>query len=111
MDLVSELLTEREFRRVLGLWYLETRLGECCTGTEEDYIDSFRIPDVNYVHTQSFADINGDLISLLKAEIHLADWETRTFRQGGAKFVFYKVLRTFADTPEAEPDEMGYIVI
>lgn len=111
MDLVSDLLTEREFRRVLGMWSLKTRLGECCTGTVEDYLDSFRIPEVQYVHTQSFADLNGDLISLLKAEIHLADWETRAFSPGGESFVFYKVLRTFADTPEAEPDEMGYIVI
>ncbi len=47
---------------------------------------------------------------MLRGEISLSDWQTRNGREP-RKLVFYKVLKTFIDTPEVEPYPMGYIIV
>ena len=78
--------------------------------SREDYADMFRLPDFDYVHTQSMADENGDLLTLLKSKVELRDWDTRNGREG-RKFEFYLVLKTLTDCPEVEPFPMGYIIV
>lgn len=108
--MVSDILSEWEFKLRLCKWLLEN--DRICFMQEdetlEDYAERYRLPDFDYVHTQSFADENGDLITLLKGHIHLKDWETRNGYEP-RDFVFYKVLKTMTDCPEVEPFPMGYI--
>lgn len=110
--MTSELLGEHEFRRRLALWVLDNDRGACPPlGVDRDeYAEQFRLPDFDYVHTQSCCDGNGDLITMLRGEISLSAWQTRNGREP-RRFVFYKVLKTFVDTPEVEPYPMGYIIV
>ncbi len=105
-------MSENEFRKHLALWLLEHDRGMCLpsTQTKTDFAESFHLPDFDYVHTQSYADENSDLITLLKSGIYLSDWETRNGTKP-EKFEFYKILKTFSDTPEVEPFPMGYIIV
>ena len=57
-----------------------------------------------------YADENGDLITMLKGNVHLSDWMTRNHREP-RDFNFYLVLKTLTDSPEVEPFPMGYIVV
>lgn len=76
--------------------------------SKSDYIDSFVMPDVEYTHFDSCADENGDLITMLRAEIALKPSATRSGK--AEKIVFFKVLRTYVRTPDVVPDEVGYIL-
>lgn len=110
--MISEILSEAEFKRRLALWTLDNDRGAIMPSgySREDYADMFRLPDFDYVHTQSMADENGDLLTLLKSKVELRDWETRNGRKG-RKFEFYLVLKTLTDCPEVEPFPMGYIIV
>ena len=110
--MISEILSEAEFKRRLAYWTLDNDRGALIpTGySREDYADMFRLPDFDYVHTQSAADENGDLITLLKSKVHLRNWETRNGRQPRT-FEFYLVLKTLTDCPEVEPFPVGYIIV
>lgn len=110
--MISDILSEAEFKRRLADWLLENDRGVFLSGsmTREEYIEAYRLPDFDYVHTQSFADENGDLITLLHSEIKLRDWETKNGREP-RRFEFYLVLKTMADSPEVEPFPMGYIIV
>ena len=110
--MISDILSEAEFKRRLVNWLLENDRGAFLGGsmTREEYIETDRLPDFDYVHTQSFADENGDLITLLRSEIRLSDWETKNGREP-RKFEFYRVLKTMTDSPEVEPFPMGYIIV
>lgn len=108
----SEILSESEFKKRLCKWLLENdRICVMQDGeTLEDYAERYRLPDFDYVHTQSQADENDDLITLLKGKIHLKDWETRNGREPRT-FEFYLVLKTLTDCPEVEPFPMGYVIV
>ena len=110
--MISDILSEAEFKLRLCEWLLENdRICFLQNGeTLEDYAERYRLPDFDYVHTQSFADENGDLITLLRSEIRLSDWETKNGREP-RKFEFYRVLKTMTDSPEVEPFPMGYIIV
>ena len=110
--MISELMSENEFRKQLALWLLEHDRGMYLPSsqTRSDFAESFRLPDFDYVHTQSCADENGDLVTLLKSGVYLSDWETRSGKKP-EKFEFYKILKTFSAAPEAEPSTMGYIIV
>jgi len=110
--MITDMMSESELKRTLALWMLKyNRLAIINPGSDvEDFIDDFRIPDVNFVHTQSVADAQGNLITLLKAEITLRDWETKSGRKH-EKFVFYKILKTFNGMSDIEPYPMGYIAV
>ncbi len=111
--MISEILTELELKTKVCEWLLKNCKGYYIYPYESvrDYAEDYRLPDdLRYRHTQSLADENGDLITLLKAEIVLKDWETRSGKEE-MKFEFYKVLKTFTDTPDVEPYPVGYIIV
>ena len=111
--MISDILSEEELKIKVCEWLLKN-----CKGfyiypyeTVAEYAADYRLPsDLRYRHTQSLAGEDGDLITLLKAEIILKDWETRSGKKE-AKFEFYKVLKTFIDTPDVEPYPVGYIIV
>ncbi|MBE6770560.1 MAG: hypothetical protein E7547_00275 [Ruminococcaceae bacterium] len=108
----SGILSEAEFKKRLCKWLLDNLKG-CVKQEDEtldDYAERYRLPDFDYVHTQSYADGNGDLITLLKSHVTLKDWETRNGRESKT-FEFYLVLKTLTDSPEVEPFPMGYIIV
>ena len=109
--MISPILSEKEFKKRLALWTLDNDI--CATlpqgFTREDYAETFRLPEFDYVHTQSMADENGDLLTLLKSRVHLSDWQTRNHREE-RNFEFYLVLKTLTDCPEVEPFPVGYII-
>ena len=106
------MLSEAEFKRRLALWTLDNDIGAIMPSgcSREDYAEMFRLPDFDYVHTQSMADENGDLLTLLKSRVHLSDWQTRNHREE-RNFDFYLVLKTLTDCPEVEPFPVGYIIV
>lgn len=110
--MISEILSEAQFKLALCDWLLENdRCAFLSNGMScEDFAQTYRLPDFDYVHTQSFADENGDLITLLKSEMHLKNWETKNGIEEKT-FTFYKVLKTMTDNPEVEPYPMGYITV
>ncbi len=110
--MISPIINENEFRRSLALWILANDKGASVPSsmTRDEFADSFPMPDFAYTHTQSFADENGDLITMLKSGVYLSEWETRKGTEA-AKFEFYKILKTLSDTPEVEPFPMGYIIV
>ncbi len=110
--MISELLSEEEFKKRLAYWVLDNDRGSFIPigYNREDYAELYRMPDFDYIHTQSYVDENGDLITLLKSGIYLRDWETRNGREP-RKFEFYHILKTLTDTPEVEPFPVGYIIV
>lgn len=108
----SEILSEAEFKKRLCKWLLDNLKGCVMQDGEtlDDYAERYRLPDFDYVHTQSYADGNGDLITLLKSNVTLKDWETRSGKESKI-FEFYLVLKTLTDSPEVEPFPMGYIIV
>lgn len=110
--MITDILSEKEFCRRLGLWVLDNDKGAVLPYgmSREEYAESYRLPDFDYVHMQTYPDENGDLITVLKSGVSLRDWETRNSDKP-MKFEFYKLLKTFASTPDVEPYPMGYIII
>lgn len=110
--MISKLLTEAEFKQELCNWLLEN--DRCAflkdDMTAEDFAEEYRLPDFDYVHTLSAPDENGDLVTMLKSEVHLRSWETKNGYEPRT-FTFYHLLKTFIDNPEAEPYPMGYQVL
>ncbi len=107
-----ELLSEVQFKARYLRWRHENDTGMIMPEqtSYEEYAEVYPMPDFDYVHTQSFADKNGDLITLLKGNVHLSGWMTRNHRDP-RDFNFYLVLKTLTDSPEVEPFPMGYIVV
>lgn len=106
-----EIISESEFKRQLAFWLLDNDIGAFLplNSTREDYAESFRLPDFDYEHYNSYADENGDLVTMLQSKIYLRDWETRNSREPKS-FVFCKLIKTLTDTPDVEPFPMGYII-
>ena len=103
-------MTEDGLRRCVAKWMFENSVAAFAPfgGSKNDYIDSFVMPDVEYIHFDSYADENGDLITMLRAEIALRPSATRSGK--AEKLVFFKVLRTYVSTPDITPEELGYIL-
>lgn len=110
--MITDVLSEKEFRSRIALWVLDNDKGAVLPQgmSREEYAENYRLPDFGYVHAQSYADDNGDLITILKSGIYLRDWETRNGKEAG-KIEFFKLLKTFAATPDVEPYPMGYIIV
>lgn len=110
--MISDILSEYEFKVQLLRWLLKNDRGFLLPEYEtvEDYAEIYKLPDFDYVHTQSHPDENDDLVTMMKAEIHLRDWETRNGREPRT-FKFYLVLKTLTDCPEVERFPMGYIIV
>lgn len=107
----SDLLSEWEFKEKVVKWLLKYDITFYrFPGYDlEDYVEMYRLPDFDYVHHESFVDVNGDVITYLKAEMSLKPSESRSFER--EKLKFFHVLKTFIDSPEVEPYPMGYIII
>ncbi|MBQ4626486.1 MAG: hypothetical protein IJB45_04460 [Clostridia bacterium] len=111
--MISEILTEKEFKIRVCEWLCKNKRAFFIEPYEsiEELAFYYRLPDdLKYTHTQSLADENGDLITLLKSGIYLRDWETIDGKHH-RRLEFYKVLKTFTDTPDVEPFPMGYIIV
>ena len=106
----SRFLTEDELRRCVAKWMFENNIAAFAPygGGKDDYIDSFVMPEVEYEHFDSYADENGDLITMLRAEIVLKPTASRSGK--AEKFVFFRILRTYVSTPDVAPEEAGYIL-
>lgn len=106
------LISEKELCKVLGAWMLDNSRAEFVPAgaSREDYLDAFCLPHVQYVHTQTCLDANGDAVTALKAVIALSDWQTRNGAKS-AGFTFYKIIKTLSAAPDSEPELMGYIVV
>lgn len=108
--MITDIIDEKEFTRRFAEWVLENdRTAVISSGGKADFIDSFRLPDISYIHTQSAADSNGDLVSLLKGEYIIKDWKTKSAKKDAVLSV-YKVLKTPSSSPDTEPYLMGYII-
>lgn len=107
----TPLLTEREFKEAMALWLLDhDRSAVLLPGmTRADYAQAFRLPPLQLQHTQTFLDAAGDLVTLLKGEIRLRDWESRSGKP--CCFTFYHLLKTMTDTPDVEPFPAGYMIV
>lgn len=110
--MTSDILSEVEFKKKYLRWRLKNDIGMTMPQGEsvDDYAAVYPLPEFDYIHTQSFADESGDLITLLKGGVHLSAWQTRNHKEP-REFNFYLVLKTLTDTPEVEPFPMGYIVV
>lgn len=108
----GKILNETEFKAQYLGWRVKNDIGMIMPEhtTVEEYAEVYPMPDFDYVHTQSFADENGDLITLLKSSVRLSDWQTRNHKEPRV-FTFYLVLKTLTDSPEVEPFPMGYIIV
>ncbi|MBQ7121813.1 MAG: hypothetical protein IJO03_06060 [Clostridia bacterium] len=110
--MISDILSEFEFKKRFFKWLLDNKRGfylDSCDSVEE-YARLNRLPEFNYVHTQSLPDENGDLTTLLKTKYQLRDWQTKSGRHH-AEFEFYLVLKTYLDRVEDGPVEIGYITV
>ena len=106
----SGVLNAEELRIRAAKWMLENSVSAFIPlgGSKEDYIDTFVMPGVELRHFDSHPDENGDLITMLKGEIALSPSASRSGK--AVKFVFFKLLRTYTDTPDVIPEEAGYII-
>ena len=104
------LLTEWEFRAELTKWRLKyDRLFFRFEDYEfEDYVMRLKLPEIDYVHVDSFYDSDGDMITYLKGSLKIDRTQSRNARS--QEVTFYYVIRTFIDCPEVEPYPMGYYI-
>lgn len=108
----ADIISESELRHRLALWLLENDIGVYLPSgmTKAEYAETYRLPDFEFIHVQSYADENDNLITLLKGEIRLKEWETKNGKEPKS-FAFYKVLKTVTDSDELEQTVIGYIVL
>ncbi len=109
--MITNLISESELRQALALWLLKNDIGVYLPAgvSKADYVETYRLPDFDFVHVQSYADANGDLVTLLKAEFSLKAWETKSGNEPKS-FAFYKVIKTSTDSPDLEQTVIGYIM-
>ena len=110
--MITDLISENDFRQRLALWKLENEIGVYLPSslTKAEYLEIFRLPDFDLTHYNSYPDENNNLITLLKGEIKLKSWETKSGKEPET-FSFYKVLKTVTDAPILEPQTIGYIIL
>ena len=107
-----EIISEYEFKKRFCQWLLENKRSFRIDSddTVEGFAQTFRLPDFDYVHTQSLPDENGDLTTLLRCDYELRDWQTRNGKEH-VTFSFYCVLKTYLDRVEEGPEVYGYCII
>ncbi len=107
----GNIIGKDDLRRAAAQWTLEHSVCAFIPlgATKNDYIDSFVMPEVEYSHFNSYVDENGDIITMLRAEIILKPSASKTGRK--EQFVFFKLLRTFVSTPDVIPETVGYIIL
>ncbi len=110
--MISDIINENEFRQKLALWVLENDIGIYLPSgvSKSEYTETYILPDFDFTHVQSYADESNNLITILKSEIHLKEWETKSGKEPKT-FAFYKVLKTVTDSPAPEATLIGYIVL
>ncbi len=109
--MITDLLSEEEFRRVYTKWRCENDLGVTLPPgiSFDEFASDYPLPGETLEHTQSGADADGCITTLLKGEIVLKEWQSRG--SGGDKtFVWYKVIKTPAGEGR-EPFTAGYIAV
>jgi hypothetical protein len=109
---MSDIISEDKLRYELAVWLLENDIGVYLPSgmTKAEYAETYKLPEFDFTHVQSYADKNDDLITLLKAEISLSEWETKNGKEPRT-FAFYKVLRTVTDSDFIKPTVIGYIIL
>ena len=109
--MISELLSEDEFRRIYAKWRYENDRGVFIPPgiTPEEFASDFPLPDEPSEHTQSTADSDGCITTLLKGEIRLSGWQTKSGNEEKV-FTYYKVIKT-PDGEGTEPFTAGYIAV
>ncbi len=107
-----KILTEMEFKMEVCRWLNKNQRAFFIEPFSlEEVAHSYRLPEhTRFIHTQSLRDENGDLLTFLKGGIYLRDWETIDGKHH-RQLEFYKVLKTFIDTPDVEPYPVGYIIV
>ena len=110
--MVPEIISEFEFKKRFCKWLLDNKRAFYLNSgdTIEDYAETYRLPDFDYIHTQSMADENGDLTTLLRCNYQLRDWQTKNGRKH-VNFNFYCILKTYLDRVEDGPVVYGYSII
>ncbi len=110
--MMSDIISEDKLRYELAVWLLENDIGVYLPSgmTKAEYAETYKLPEFDFTHVQSYADKNDDLITLLKAEISLSEWETKNGKEPKS-FAFYKVLKTVTDSDVIEPTVIGYIIL
>lgn len=107
-----EIISEAEFKIRFCKWLYKNKRSFYIPPDEtvEEYAEFYRLPDFDYEHTQSLADENGDLTTLLKCDYELRDWQTRNGKHH-VHFRFYCVLKTYLDRVEDGAVVYGYCII
>ncbi len=107
-----EIISEEEFKLRFCRWLVKNKRTVYLADDEtvEDYAETYRLPDFDYEHTQSMADENGDLTTLLKCNYELRDWQTKNGKNH-VYFKFYCILKTYLDRVEDGPVVYGYCII
>ncbi len=107
-----DIISEKQLCRALGNWMLDNSNSTFIPSgmTREDFCNTYPLPKPNFKLTQTWSDGNGFTVSLLRADIVLRDWQTRSGREQKT-FSFYKVIKTPEHSPQTAPDETGYIII
>lgn len=106
----SNYLSEFEFKRKVCEWLLKYDISFVFPPwfTLDDMAQVYRLPEIDYVHLDSFIDENDDVLTYLKGEISLKASQSKSCKK--QKIVFYHILRTFIDSPEVEPYPVGYYI-
>ncbi len=109
--MITDIVPEEEFRKKLAFWLLDNDSSAVLPQgmSREEYASEYILPDFEFEHTQSSSDPQGNIITLLKSCVELSDWETKKGKK--AKLTFYRVMKTFASSPDSEPYPMGYIIV
>ena len=107
-----EIISEAEFKAEFCKWLLKNKRSFYLNDGEtiEDYVETYRLPDFDYIHTQSMPVENGDLTTLLRCDYELRDWQTRNGKEH-VYFKFYCVLKTYLDRVDDGPVVYGYCII
>ena len=110
--MIGDIISESELRRETALWMLENKKGVLLPEgmTAEEFASRFPMPRLEFSHTESYADSEGNLVTLMKSKIKLSDWETKNGRLG-KELTVYKVMKTPLSNPDTEPFPAGYILV
>lgn len=109
--MITDIIDENELKSMLARWLIDNdRSVILPSGSSiEDFVSDFKLPDIKGEHTQSTADADGNITTLLKHEIRLKDWETKSGKE--CRFIYYSVLKSSAENPDIEPFTEGYIAV